>query len=81
MVVVYVLNFVIALGLIFLDSNKSPSAIMAWIMILYILPVFGLFMYIILSQNIARQQIFRMTEDEQKGISSILEWQKATIRD
>lgn len=81
MVVVYVLNFVIALGLIFLDSNKSPSAIMAWIMILYILPVLGLFLYIILSQNIARQQIFRMTEDEQKGISSILEWQKSTIRD
>ena len=58
MVIIYIMNTVIAFGLIFLDTNKSPSAIMAWIMIMYIMPVFGLFLYLILSQNIARLQIF-----------------------
>ena len=79
MVVVYALNLIISLGLIFLDS-KSPTATMAWIMVLYIFPVVGLVMYLILSQNIARKQIFRMTENEQVGIDTLLSWQKETIR-
>ena len=81
MVIIYIMNTVIAFGLIFLDTNKSPSAIMAWIMIMYIMPVFGLFLYLILSQNIARLQIFRMTEDEQAGMDSMLARQKSYVRE
>ena len=69
MVIIYILNSLIALGLIFFDDSKSPSATMAWIMILFMIPAVGLFLYLILSQNIARQQIFRMTEDEAAGMS------------
>lgn len=79
MVVVYVLNTIIALGLIFID-NKSPTATMAWIMILYIMPLFGLILYLILSQNIARQKIFRMTENEQQNIDEISKWQHDAVR-
>ena len=67
MAIVYVLNALIALGLIFFDDSKSPSAVLAWIMVLFMLPAFGLFLYMIFSQHIARQQIFRMTEDEKKA--------------
>ena len=80
MVFIYILNTIISLGLIFVDTNKSASAIMAWIMILYILPAVGLFMYLILSQNIARMKIFRMTADEEAGLGSLLEWQKEAVR-
>ena len=81
MVLIYILNTIIALGLIFIDTTKSATAIMAWIMILYILPVFGLILYMIFSQNIARHQIFRMTADEEAGIGTLVEWQKETVRD
>ena len=80
MVFIYILNTIISLGLIFVDTNKSASAIMAWIMILYILPAVGLFMYLILSQNIARMKIFRMTADEEAGLGTLLEWQKEAVR-
>lgn len=33
MVIIYILNVLIALGLIFFDDSKSPSATMAWIMV------------------------------------------------
>ena len=80
MLIIYVLNAAIAFGLIFFD-DKSPTATMAWIMILFLMPVVGLVLYLILSQNIARQQIFRMTEDEKKGMGTLLGWQKEAVRD
>ena len=81
MVIIYILNALIALGLIFFDDSKSPSATMAWIMILFMVPAVGLFLYLIFSQNIARQQIFRMTEDEAAGKTTILDWQKEAVRE
>ena len=80
MAIIYVLNALIALGLIFFDDSKSPSATMAWIMVLFMMPAAGLFLYLIFSQNIARQQIFRMTEDETEGKKTLLGWQKEAVR-
>ena len=80
MVIIYVLNALIALGLIFFDDSKSPTATMAWIMVLFMVPAAGLFLYMIFSQNIARQQIFRMTEDEEEGKNTLIDWQKEAVR-
>ncbi|MBQ6440187.1 MAG: cardiolipin synthase [Mogibacterium sp.] len=80
MVIIYVLNALIALGLIFFDDSKSPSATMAWIMVLFMVPAAGLLLYLIFSQNIARQQIFKMTEDEKEGKKTLLGWQKEAVQ-
>lgn len=80
MFVVYVLNALIAFGLIFFD-DKSATATMAWIMILFMVPVVGLFLYMILSQNIARHKIFKMSEKEEMDIGTIVGWQKETVRE
>jgi cardiolipin synthase len=71
---VYVLNTIIALGIIFIDK-KEPSATMAWIMVLYILPFLGLALYIIFSQNIARRKIYRMSREEQEATDFLLDYQ------
>lgn len=80
MLVIYVLNFLIAIGLIFFD-DKSATATMAWIMVLFLVPAIGLFLYIILSQNIARHQIFKMSEEEEAGIGTLVGWQKEAIKE
>lgn len=80
MVMIYVLNALIALGLIFFDDSKTPTATMAWIMVLFMVPAAGLFLYLILSQNIARQQIFKRTEEEKEGMDTLLGWQKEAVR-
>lgn len=80
MLIIYVLNALIAFGIIFLDT-KPPTTTMAWIMILFMVPAVGLVLYLILSQNIARQQIFRMTENEEAGYDAMLELQKEAVRD
>ncbi len=72
--VVYILNFIIAMGIIFIDK-KEPSASMAWIMMLYLLPVVGLVLYIIFSQHIAQSKLYRMQDKEMERVDFLLSYQ------
>ena len=78
MVIIYALNFLIALYIIFGDT-KSPTATMAWIMILFMVPAVGLILYLILSQNIARMKIYKMSDEEKLGINTLVNVQKDAI--
>ena len=75
----FLINFVIALTIIFLE-RKNPSATLAWIMILFLVPAAGIIFYFLFSQNIARQRIFRMTKYEEAIINASLNEQINAIR-
>jgi cardiolipin synthase len=74
----YAINIIIALTIIFLE-RKNPAATLAWIMILFLLPGIGILFYFLLSQNIARKKIFRLTRDEERLLTSSLEKQTRAI--
>lgn len=74
----FLVNIVIAFTIIFLE-RKNPSATLAWIMILFLVPVVGIIFYFLFSQNIARQRIFRMSLHEESMINSSLKEQNALI--
>lgn len=76
--VIYAVNIIIALAIIFLE-RKNPSATLAWILVLFILPVVGILLYAVLSQNIARQKIYRFTDNEKRVISEELRKQSSEI--
>lgn len=75
----YLMNFFIAFTIIFLE-RKDPSATLAWLMILFLLPGVGILFYFLFSQNIARQKIFRLSKFEEASISSALSQQMNEIR-
>lgn len=75
----YVVNFFISLLIIFVE-RKNPSATIAWIMILFLIPIGGIILYVFLSQNIARKKIFRLTKDEEWLTTNSLEKQNADIQ-
>ena len=75
----FLVNFVIAMTIIFLE-RKNPSATLAWIMILFLVPAAGIIFYFLFSQNIARQRIFRMTKYEEAIIDASLNEQINAIR-
>lgn len=79
-IILYVLNAIIALGLIFFD-DKSPAATMSWIMVLFLLPFIGFFLYLIFSQNISRMKIYRMSEREKNDIDTLILSQKKFLRE
>ena len=74
------INILIALAIIFLE-RKNPSASLAWIMILFLLPVVGIVLYLFLSQNISRQKIFRLSKYEEESIRGALARQMKEIDD
>ncbi len=75
----FLINIVIAMTIIFLE-RKNPSATLAWIMILFLVPVVGIVFYFLFSQNIARQKIFRMTKYEEAIINASLNEQISAIK-
>ncbi len=73
-----VVNLLIVIAVIFLE-RKNPESTLAWVLVLTFLPVVGLVLYMIFSQNIARKQIFRLNPDEKKFVSSSLKKQMDAI--
>ncbi len=73
-IILYVVEFLLAFMIIFLE-RKNPSATVAWIMIIFIVPVGGIVLYFMLSQNISRQRIFRLMDFEEVMISEALDRQ------
>ena len=71
-------NVLIVIAVIFME-RKNPESTLAWVLVLTFLPVVGLILYMIFSQNIARKQIFRLNPDEEKFVSSSLKKQMDAI--
>ncbi len=63
--IVYAVNFVIALSIIFVDRRRTSSATLAWIMVLFLLPVIGQILFFLFSQNIAKYKVSKLSNYEQ----------------
>lgn len=70
----FLIDFIIALTIIFLE-RKNPSATLAWIMVLFLLPVAGIVFYFLFSQNIARQKIFKLSKADEATMKNALQKQ------
>jgi len=75
----FVVDFIIALTIIFLE-RKNPSATLAWIMILFLLPVMGIVIYFLFSQNISRQKMFKLSKAEEAVMENALQEQIEEIK-
>ena len=69
--VLFAVNIITAFTIIFLE-RKNPSATLAWIMILFLLPGIGVVLYLLISNHISRQKIFRLTKFEEDAIRAAL---------
>lgn len=75
---IYAINFVVSIAIIFFDK-KSPTATLAWIMVLDLIPVVGLVFYLVFSQHISRLKVSRASEREHRFQSYLLDVQKNHI--
>ncbi len=78
--ILFVVNLVIAFTIIFLE-RKNPSAALAWIMVLFLLPIAGILFYFLFSQNIVRKKIFRLTRSEEESLDASLNRQLKQIEE
>lgn len=78
--IIFFINFVIGFVIIFIE-RKNPSATLAWLAVLTMLPGIGIFFYVMLSQGISRQRIFKLSKNEEyfarKALKTQIEDMKA----
>ncbi len=63
--IVLVLNIIFAITVVFFE-RRNPTAAMAWLMVLFLLPPIGFLFYLIFGQNYTRQRMFVIKEEEDR---------------
>ncbi len=58
-------NLVLSVAIVFFQ-RRDPKAVWTWLMILYFIPVFGFFFYLIFAQDYHRSRMFRVKEVEDR---------------
>ena len=66
------INVILALIIIFIE-RKNPSKTLAWILVLFFLPIVGAVVYLVFAQNISRRKIYNLDDKDRKIIRDSLE--------
>ncbi|WP_292522050.1 cardiolipin synthase [Methanoculleus sp.] len=63
--IILVLNVIFAVTIVFFE-RRSPTAAVAWLMVLFLLPPVGFVLYLLFGQNYTRRRICAMMEQEDR---------------
>ncbi|WFD11629.1 cardiolipin synthase [Tepidibacter hydrothermalis] len=77
--VVLILNILFAIAIIFLE-RKKPSATLAWLMLLLLIPNIGFIIYLLFGRNLSRKKIFEIRPEEADIINNALKNQKLDLQ-
>lgn len=77
---VLVLNIFLAIALIFLERRDATST-WAWLMVLFFIPLFGFFIYLMLGRRFRDKHLFRWEGRSKIGIDQLIEYQIEAIED
>jgi len=78
--VVLIINLFLALALIFLERRNATST-WAWLMVLFFIPFFGFFIYLLLGRKLGNRHFYRWKENDKIGIDSLIDYQINAIED
>ncbi|MDO5331223.1 MAG: cardiolipin synthase [Bacillota bacterium] len=79
-VLIYTLTLLVSIAVIFVE-RQSPGATLAWLLILWMLPVVGLFLYLIWSQPFVRRNMKDLSSKESLNTDARLTKQIESIRE
>ena len=79
LIVILVSDFFFAITVVFW-GKKSPTAIMAWLMVFYFLPVVGFILYIFLGQNYRKEKMFQIKKDVDQALIAFIKSQKSELK-
>ena len=65
--IIYLINFLAILNLLFREKRGTETTV-AWVMILIILPALGCILYILFGRGVAKDNMFKIKEIEDKNL-------------
>ena len=78
-VILFIINFLLAGGLVFLE-RRSAQSVWAWILVLFFLPIVGFILYMLFGRTIYRQNLFKLDEDDKVGLEHLVSEQLEEIK-
>jgi cardiolipin synthase len=77
--IILLVNIVFVVIVVFYE-RRNPSATLAWVMALVLLPVAGFVLYIFLGQNYRKEKRFRIKKDQDQRLQAAISAQEAELR-
>ncbi|XVG95114.1 cardiolipin synthase [Eubacteriales bacterium KG127] len=65
------INLILAIVIIFIE-RKNPAKTLAWVLVLFFLPILGAFFYLVFAQNISRRKIYKLDDKDKRIIGDAL---------
>lgn len=75
-----ILNIFLAIALIFLERRDATST-WAWLMVLFFIPFFGFFIYLMFGRRLREKHLFRWEGRNKIGIDQLIDYQMSSIQD
>ncbi|MGV8906311.1 MAG: cardiolipin synthase [Acetobacterium sp.] len=77
-VFIFIFNISLCVTIIFLE-RKSPQSTYAWLLFLWVLPIFGFLFYLFFSQNLTKRKIFKYNTNEITRYKQLLRQQRRSL--
>lgn len=77
-VFIFIFNISLCITIIFLE-RKTPQSTYAWLLFLWILPIFGFLFYLFFSQNLTKRKIFKYNTPENIRYKLLLRQQRRSL--
>lgn len=77
---ILILNIFLAAALVFLERRDATST-WAWILVLFFIPIFGFFVYLLLGRRLRKKTLFKWEGRERVGIESLIAHQMNDLHD
>jgi len=80
LVTILLINLLFAISLIFFE-RKNPSATLAWLAVLFFIPILGFILYLIFGQTFHREKMFKVKAELDKKAKSLLKEQLEELQE
>ncbi len=76
----FILNIFAAITIIFVEK-KDPAPAMAWLLLLFLIPILGFLLYIFFGQNIHRKRMFTIKQEDDEKVRILFREHKQELKD
>jgi cardiolipin synthase len=79
LIAILISDLLFAITIVFFE-RKNSAAVWAWLLVLFFLPVVGFVLYVFLGQNYRKKKMFRIKEDADEALRTLIEQQKSELK-
>ena len=79
-IAIFVLNIFLAAALVFLE-RRDASSTWAWLLVLFFIPIFGFFIYLLLGRKLRNKTLFKWESNARVGIENLIAHQMNELHD